>query len=58
VTAELSPPSIAVVKVTVAVLPRLSERVGAAEDSDMAGTINVKVAVLVTPPPVAVTVNG
>jgi hypothetical protein len=59
VTAELKPPNIAVVRLTDTVLPRLSERaVVTLGDTVMAGTSRVKVAVLVTPPPVAVTVNG
>lgn len=57
-TAELRPPSIAVVRLTVAELPRVSKSVVTPGDRVTAGTKRVKVAVLVTPPPVAVTVKG
>jgi hypothetical protein len=57
-TAELRPPSIAVVRLTVAELPRVSKSVVTLGDRVTAGTKRVKVAVLVTPPPVAVTVKG
>jgi hypothetical protein len=57
VTAELNPPCIAVVRFAVAVLPRLSVNVLLLELSATPGTSNVKVDVLVTPLPVAVTVS-
>ena len=57
-TAKLKPPRIAVVTVTEAVPPRFSTAVVTLRDIVTAGTKRVKVVVLVTPPPVADTVNG
>ena len=57
-TAELNPPSIAEVKVAVAVPPRLSVNAVLLALSAEPGMDSVKVAVLVTSPPVAVTVSG
>ena len=56
-TAELNPPSIAEVNCAVAVPPRLSVSAVLFTLSVVPGISNVKGAVLVTPPPVAVTVN-
>ena len=57
-TAELNPPSIAEVSCAVAVPPRLSINAALLVLSVVPGMDRVKVAVLVTPPPVAVTVSG
>ena len=57
VTDELNPPCIATVTFVIAVLPRLSVNVLLLELSATPGTSNVKVDVLVTPPPVAVTAS-
>lgn len=57
-TAELKPPNTAVVTLVVTVFPRLSTNVVTFMESVVLGTSRVKGAVLVTPPPVAVTVNG
>jgi hypothetical protein len=57
VTAELSPPCIAEVRFTVVVAPRLTVSDVLLALNVMPGTCNVKVAVLVHPPPAAVTVS-
>lgn len=58
VTAELRPPRTALVKLTVTVLPRFKTGDVVFDVRVRPGTNRVSVAVLVTPPPVAVTVKG
>ena len=57
-TAELNPPSMAEVSCVVPVPPRLSVNTALLVLSTVPGMDRVKVAILVTPPPVAVTVSG